>query len=86
MAQITEVRVRLVEGAGKVNAVASVTLDGEFVAMPATKTGGGGYRDTFHPVSTEARDRLLGAVCKAYVEAGVRAAEAPKKGRTKKDG
>lgn len=101
MAQITEVRVRLLEGDGKVKAVASVTFDGEFavhgvrvvegpngefVAMPATRTGGGDYRDVFHPVTAEARERLLDAVCRAYVEDAARAAQAPKKGRSKKAG
>lgn len=100
MAQVTKVQVRLTEGDGKVKAVASVTFEGrfvvhgirvvegpngEFVAIPAIRTGGGDYRDVFHPITAEAGERLLDAVCQAHV-AGARAAQAPKKGRTRKAG
>lgn len=105
MAQITEVRVRLVEDGDKLKAFAQVVLDGEyvidglrvlegpkgeFVAMPSRRTDAGEYRDTFFPITREAREKLLDAVCQAYVEAGARAAqeqeEPEKKGRRKKAG
>ncbi len=65
-------------------AVASVTLDGEFVvhdvrvveghnglfvAMPSRKTPEGEFRDIAHPITTEARERIQSAVLRAFGEA-----------------
>ena len=65
---ITDVRVRRFSKEGKMKAVVSITIDGEFVvhdikviegekglfiAMPSRKTAEGEYRDIAHPIMTE---------------------------------
>jgi stage V sporulation protein G len=66
----------------KVKAIASITLGGEFavhgmrvmeredgtlwVSMPRQRTGDGSWRDVFHPVTGEAREKLINAVLQAY--------------------
>lgn len=72
-------------------AVASVTIDGEFVihdvrvveghnglfvAMPSRKTPEGEFRDIAHPITTEARERIQDAVLRAFGEAQAATAEA----------
>ena len=79
--QITDVRIRKVEKEGKMKAVASITIDNEFVvhdikiidgdkglfiAMPSKKTLDGEYRDIAHPINSEARDRIQRSVIQAY--------------------
>lgn len=74
---ITEVRVRKVNGDGKLKAFASITIDnafvvhdlkviegkkGYFVAMPSRKTTSGDYKDTAHPIATETRELIQNAV------------------------
>jgi stage V sporulation protein G len=82
--QITDVRLRRVSaGEGKMKAVASITLDEEFVvhdvrvvegqnglfvAMPSKKTPEGEFRDIAHPITSDARERIQTAVLKAYQE------------------
>ncbi len=73
---ITKVVVRPVE-MNKVCAVASITIDDEFVihdlrvvdgdkglfvAMPSRKLPNGEYRDVAHPINTETREMLQQAV------------------------
>lgn len=82
--QITETRIRLMEGDGKMRAVASVTFDGcfvvhdikiiegqegPFVAMPSRKIGDGEFRDVAHPIQQFMRDMIREAVFKAYDDA-----------------
>ena len=79
--QITDVRIRRVEKEGKMKAVASITIDNEFVvhdikiidgdkglfiAMPSKKTLDGEYRDIAHPINSETRDRIQRSVIQAY--------------------
>ena len=79
--QITDVRIRKVEKEGKMKAVASITIDNEFVvhdikiidgdkglfiAMPSKKTLDGEYRDIAHPINSETRDRIQRSVIQAY--------------------
>ncbi len=79
--QITDVRLRRMTADGKMKAVASVTLDGEFVihdvkvveglkglfvAMPSRKTPDGEFRDVAHPITPEARDRIQKAVLEVF--------------------
>ena len=79
--KITDVRVRMVEGGGKMKAIVSVTLDDEFVvhdikiiegqndmfiAMPSKKMGEGDFRDIAHPLTQEVRTQLRDAVLDAY--------------------
>lgn len=81
---ITDVRIRKVEKEGKMKAVASITLDGEFVvhdikiidgekglfiAMPSRKTGEGEYRDIAHPINSETRESMQKLILKAYEKA-----------------
>ncbi len=83
MAEITEVRIYKTKGNGAVKAYASVSLDNEFVVkglkvvesekgirvlMPSRKTKDGSYQDIFHPMSKEAREKIVDAVLKAYRE------------------
>ena len=82
--QITETRIRLMEGDGKMRAIASVTFDGcfvvhdlkviegskgTFVAMPSRKLGEGDFRDIAHPTQQFMRDMIREAVFKAYDDA-----------------
>ncbi len=81
MAEITEVRIFRTKEGGVVKAYASVTLDGEFVVrglkilegenglwvgMPGRKDRSGGFRDTFHPITREAREKIVSAVLEEY--------------------
>lgn len=83
MAEITEVRIYKAKGNGSVKAYASVSFDNEFVvkglkivegekglwvSMPSRKMRDGSFQDIFHPVSREARDKIVDAVLKAYRE------------------
>lgn len=81
---ITDVRVRPVEKEdSKMKAVASITIDGEFVvhdikviesekglfiAMPSKKDGNGEYKDIAHPINTATRTRIQDAVIAKYEE------------------
>ncbi len=81
---ITDVRVRPVEKAdGKMKAVASITINGEFVvhdikviegdkgyfvAMPSKKDGNGDYKDIAHPINTATRKTIQDAVIAKYNE------------------
>lgn len=83
--KITDVRIRLVDKAeSKMKAVASITIDGEFVvhdikvidsdkgmfiAMPSKKDGNGEYKDVAHPINTNTRASIQSAVIAKYNEA-----------------
>ena len=83
--QITDVRVRkLNRNDGRKLAVASITLDNEFVvhdinvingdkglfiSMPSRRMPNGEYRDIAHPITAEARQKIQDAVLNAYEEA-----------------
>ena len=82
--QITDVRVRKVAKEGKMRAVVSITIDNEFVvhdikviegqnglfiAMPSRKTPDGEFKDIAHPINTETRERIQGAILEAYEKA-----------------
>ena len=81
--QITDVRIRKVINEGKMKAVASITIDDEFVvhdiriiegekglfiAMPSRKSTEGEYRDIAHPISTETRENLQKLILVKYIE------------------
>ena len=81
--QITDVRIRKVEKEGKMKAVASITIENEFVvhdikiiegekglfiAMPSRKAADGEYRDIAHPISSETRTRLQELILEKYKE------------------
>ena len=80
--QITDVRIRMMEGGGKMKAVASVTFDDEFVvhdikivegereyfvAMPNKKVGDA-YKDVAHPLNAETRKRISDAIFAKFEE------------------
>ena len=79
--QITDIRVRKIEKEGKLKAVASITIDNEFVvhdikvidgekglfiAMPSKKTSDGEYRDIAHPINSSTRDAIQNRILEAY--------------------
>ena len=81
---ITDVRVRKIASEGKMKSIVSVTFDNEFVvhdikviegqnglfiAMPSRKTPDGEFKDIAHPINTETRERIQGAILEAYEKA-----------------
>lgn len=82
MAEITDVRIYKTKAAGHQRAFVAVTLDGEFavhgikvmerddgtlwVSFPARKDATGGFRDIFHPITKESREKIFQAVLNAY--------------------
>ena len=80
---ITDVRVRNIAKEGKMKAVASITIDNEFVvhdikviegekgmfiAMPSKKSADGEYRDIAHPINSATRSRLEELILEKYKE------------------
>ena len=70
---ISEVRVRRVNQAGKLKAYVTVTFDnqfvvhnikviegreGDFIAMPSRQLANGEFKDVAHPISSEFRDQI----------------------------
>jgi stage V sporulation protein G len=81
--QITDVRIRKIEKEGKMKAVASITIDEEFVvhdikviegekglfiAMPSRKASDGEYRDIAHPINSGTRSSIQNLILKKYEE------------------
>lgn len=79
--QITELRIRKVEGEGKLRAYVTVTFEncfvvhnvkiiegktGLFIAMPSRKTASGEYKDVAHPISPEFRTALQQKILDEY--------------------
>lgn len=79
--EITDVRLRKMETDGRMRAIASITIDDEFVvhdirvidgneglfvAMPSKRTPDGEFRDVAHPINTSARTKIQDAVMAAY--------------------
>ena len=82
--EITDVRGRNIAKEGKMKAVASITIDNEFVvhdikviegekglfiAMPSKKSADGEYRDIAHPINSETRDKIQTLILEKYEEA-----------------
>ena len=82
--QITDVRLRRVNTEGRMKAIASITIDSEFVvhdirvidgnngmfvAMPSKRTPDGEFRDIAHPISSATRDKIQAAVLDEYERA-----------------
>lgn len=78
---ITDVRIRKIAKEGKMKAVVSITLDGEFVvhdikviegenglfiAMPSRRSADGEYRDVAHPIKSETREIIQNVIMDAY--------------------
>lgn len=81
--QITDVRIRKVDKEGKMKAVVSITIEGEFVvhdikvidgekglfiAMPSRKASDGEYRDIAHPINSRTRDEIQSLILEKYRE------------------
>lgn len=79
--EVTDVRLRRVQTDGRMRAIASITLDNEFVvhdirvidgneglfvAMPSKRTPDGEFRDIAHPINSGTRNKLQQAVLAAY--------------------
>ncbi len=79
--EVTDVRLRKVETDGRMRAIASITIDDEFVvhdirvidgneglfvAMPSKRTPDGEFRDVAHPINSNARTKIQDAVLSAY--------------------
>ena len=88
--KITDVRIRKVAKDGKMKAVVSITLDGEFVvhdikviegekglfiAMPSRKASDGEYGDIAHPINSSTRDTIQMTILEKYQESLVEAVE-----------
>lgn len=71
--EVTDVRLRRVNTAGRMRAIASITFDQEFVvhdirvidgnnglfvAMPSKRTPDGEFRDIAHPISSRTREKI----------------------------
>ena len=81
---ITDVRLRKIPSDGKMKAVASITLDHEFVvhdikiiegekglfiSMPSRKVGDDEFRDIAHPINSATRDQIQQTILKSYEQA-----------------
>lgn len=79
--EITDIRIRRLDSNGKMKAVASITIDDEFVlhdikivdgekglfiAMPSKKTSDGQFRDIAHPIRTETRNRIQDLILERF--------------------
>lgn len=79
--QITDVRLRRVNSEGRMKAIASITIDNEFVvhdirvidgnngmfvAMPSKRTPDGEFRDIAHPISSATREKIQTAVLEEF--------------------
>lgn len=79
--QITDVRIRKIAKEGKMKAIVSITIDGEFVvhdikviegekglfiAMPSRRAGDGEYRDIAHPINSETREMIQNIILERY--------------------
>src|SRR4051794_828247 len=79
--EVTDVRLRRVQTDGRMKAIASITLDNEFVvhdirvidgnaglfvAMPSKRTPDGEFRDIAHPINSGTRTKIQDAVLAAY--------------------
>lgn len=88
--QVTDVRIRKMETEGKMKAVVSITLDGEFVvhdikiiegekglfiAMPSRKTTDGEYKDIAHPIKSSTREHIQNSILQMYKEQLLQAEE-----------
>ena len=78
---ITDVRVRKMTKEGKMKAVASITIDDDFVIhdiklvegekglfidMPSRKAADGEYRDIAHPINSDTRNTIQKLILEKY--------------------
>lgn len=78
---ISDIRIRCIYDDARLKAFCSVTIGGDFVihdikviqgdkrlfvAMPSRKDFNGNFKDTIHPIASEARRQLVSAILSAY--------------------
>lgn len=83
--EVTDVRLRRVNTDGRMKAIASITMDHEFVvhdirvidgnnglfvAMPSKRTPDGEFRDIAHPINSATRAKIQEAVLAEYHRLG----------------
>ncbi|WP_147532959.1 septation regulator SpoVG [Bacillus marasmi] len=83
--EVTDVRLHRVNTDGRMRAIASITLDNEFVvhdirvidgneglfvAMPSKRTKDGEFRDVCHPINSMVRGKIQEAVLGEYHRLG----------------
>ncbi|MFV9511735.1 septation regulator SpoVG [Tepidibacillus sp. LV47] len=83
--EVTDVRLRRVNTEGRMRAIASITIDNEFVvhdirvidgnnglfvAMPSKRTPDGEFRDIAHPITSATREKIQKAVLAEYERVG----------------
>lgn len=81
--QITDVRIRKIDGSTRLKAIASITIDnafaihelrviegkeGLFVAMPSKQAADGSFRDIAHPINIDTRHMIEQIVLDKYNE------------------
>ncbi|AUS84923.1 septation regulator SpoVG [Lysinibacillus capsici] len=79
--EVTDVRLRRVQTDGRMRAIASITLDNEFVvhdirvidgntglfvAMPSKRTPDGEFRDIAHPINSDTRNKIQEIILNEY--------------------
>ena len=79
--EITDIRIKKVQGENKLKAYASVTFDnsfvihnikviegnnGPFIAMPSRKTKNGELKDIAHLINSQFREKMQSAILEAY--------------------
>ncbi len=79
--EVTNVRLRRVQTDGRMRAIASITLDNEFVvhdirvidgntglfvAMPSKRTPDGEFRDIAHPINSTTRNKIQEIILNEY--------------------
>lgn len=79
--EITDIRIKKVEGENKLKAYASITFDdsfvihnikviqgnsGLFIAMPSRRTRSGEMKDVAHPINSTFREKIQNAILEAY--------------------
>lgn len=87
---ITDIKIRKLFSEGKVRAIVSIILDGEFavhdlkviegverlfVAMPNRRSEDGRFQDIVHPISSDARTQIESVILEKYEEAVSQAEE-----------
>lgn len=83
--EVTDVRLRRMNTEGRMRAIASITLDHEFVvhdirvidgnnglfvAMPSKRTPDGEFRDIAHPINSSTRGKIQDAILLEYQRVG----------------
>lgn len=83
--EVTDVRLRRVNTEGRMKAIASITIDhefvvhdirvidgnnGMFVAMPSKRTPDGEFRDIAHPITSNTREKIQSVVLAEYDQVG----------------